>query len=57
MAAYYSELLKIIKQYLGPETEFNVYVAEISTINIAIDIVKASDPAIPCTKCVIYTDS
>src|SRR5438874_2477001 len=57
VAAYCPELSKTTKQHLGPETEYNVYAAEVFAINMAINIIKACEPSTSYTEYLIYTDS
>src|SRR5579859_2960008 len=55
-AAAYSPTISAIKhQYLGAETEYNIYVAEATAIKLAADIVQESGNTYE--KCVIYFDS
>ena len=43
------------QQYLGPDTSFNVYVAEVTAVKLATEILRASDKEYD--KCIIYADS
>ena len=55
-AAAYSPTTSAVKrQYLGPETEYNIYVAEVAAVKLAADIVKESGNTYE--KGVIYLDS
>jgi ribonuclease HI len=54
-AAYSPELAETKSQYLGSEAQFNVYAAEVTAINMAVDIAKKASETIE--NCVIYTDS
>ena len=57
-AVHCPELSKTVKQHLGPETEFNVYAAELLAINMAVNLAKTScGPNTPYTECIIYADS
>src|SRR5579859_6507558 len=53
--AYSPTTSTIKRQYLGPETEYNVYVAEATAIELAADIVQESGNTYG--KCLIYFDS
>jgi len=57
-AAHCPELSKTAMQHVGPETEFNVYAAELLAINMAVNTVKAlCGPNTPYRECTIYADS
>src|SRR5271169_797062 len=54
-AAYSPELAETKSQYLGSEAQFNVYAAEVTAINMAVDIAKKANETIK--HCIIYADS
>ena len=54
-AAYSLELAKTKSQYLGSETQFNVYAAGVTAINMAVEIAKKANQSIK--HCIIYADS
>jgi len=54
-AAYSSTLTKSEHQYLGKDTSFNVYAAELTAVDLAIGIVKNSNPIY--TECIMDADS
>jgi len=43
------------RQYLGPETLFNVFVAEASAMTLATEIVRTAEKRYK--KCIMYADS
>jgi ribonuclease HI len=53
-AAYSPELAETKSQYVGSEAQFNVYAAEITAINMAVDIAKSMSETIKYFT--IYTD-
>ena len=54
-AAFCPNMSQTILQYLGSEEEHNVYSAEATAFELAVEIVQTNPPSF--TKCVIYADS
>ena len=54
-AAYCPTLGETKRQYLGPESLFNVYVAEVTAMTLATEILRSTGKRY--NKCVIYADS
>jgi ribonuclease HI len=54
-AAHCPTLRETKRQYLGPESLFNVYVAEVTAVKLAAEILQSTEKRY--NKCVIYADS